>query len=164
MKKILAYTRTNVTVIGLSLFVLLTLLMLWKEIGDILKYWTGIVGPTSYVLFVMAGMLVRLMLLIMLGKITDRSSMKELNLLEEGGPAIGLLGTVLGLVRGFGRMDLTASIDTSITTAISAIHESLYSTVIGLGIGLLAWFIKSLFVPEHLQDKKQIDDSKANHS
>lgn len=151
MKKIIEFAKTKVTVLGLGLFVLLTFLVLGNKIVNVFKYWSQIIGPTLYILFPMAGLLISIILLIITGKINERfPSVKELKLIEEGAPVIGLFGTILALVRGFGHLDLTKSLDTSITAVISIIDESLLSTAIGLMIGLLAWFIKKRFVPEHL--------------
>ena len=154
MKKLIKFAMSNVTVIGLSLFVFLTFLVMGKEIGDVFKYWAKVIGPTLYILLPMAGLLVSIILLIILGKMNERfPSIRELQLIEEGAPVLGLLGTVVALVRGFGRLDLRGSIDTSIAGIISIINESLLSTAIGLGIGLLAWFVRKRFVPGHLLDK-----------
>ncbi len=149
------FLKTNITGFGLAAFVVLTVLIMSEEAGEVYKYWTNLIGPTIYVLFPMGAVLVGIIFLIAIGRMDGRFpfSVTVLQLIEEGAPVVGLLGTVVALVRGFGQLDLTQSVDVSIKAVIGIINESLFSTAIGLSIGLLSWFIRRGVVPKHLLDE-----------
>lgn len=149
MEKIKIYVRENMIVIGLAIFVVLTILILRNEVWQTYKTLVELIGPTLYVLFPMAVILVSIVLLIIFGKMDGRfPSVKELQLVEEGAPIIGLLGTVIALVKGFGKLDLTLAADSSIQVMIKTISESLYATPTGLSLGLVAWFVRKRFIKE----------------
>ena len=58
-------------------------------------------------------------------------------------PLIGLLGTLLGIINGLAGIALTGTVD---PTALSAgIAEALVTTVLGLVIGIPAWWAHSFF-------------------
>ncbi len=149
------FLKTNITGFGLAVFVVLTVLIMSEQAGEVYKYWTNLIGPTIYVLFPMGVVLVSIFFLIAIGRMDGRFpfSVTVLQLIEEGAPVVGLLGTVVALVRGFGQLDLTQSVDVSIKAVIGIINESLLSTAIGLSIGLLSWFIRRGVVPKHLLDE-----------
>ncbi len=58
-------------------------------------------------------------------------------------PLIGLLGTLLGLINGLAGIALTGTVN---PTALSAgVAEALLTTVLGLVIGIPAWWAHSFF-------------------
>ncbi len=58
-------------------------------------------------------------------------------------PLIGLLGTLMGIINGLAGIALTGHLD---QTALSAgLAESLLTTVLGLVIGIPAWWAHSFF-------------------
>jgi hypothetical protein len=58
-------------------------------------------------------------------------------------PLLGLLGTLLGLINGFAGMAMTGVFDPHALGA--GVAEALVMTVLGLVIGLPAWWAHSLF-------------------
>lgn len=149
MDKIRDFLKENITLIGLGLFVIATLFILNAEIGHLWKYWAKVIGPTIYVLFPMGVILISIVLLIAFGRMDDKfPSVRELQLIEEGAPIVGLLGTVIALVKGFGQLDITHSVDSSINVMIGTISESLYATPTGLSLGLMAWFVRKRFLKQ----------------
>jgi surface polysaccharide O-acyltransferase-like enzyme len=152
MEKITSFLKENMIVLGLGLFVVMTILILNEEIGQLWKYWAKVIGPTIYVLFPMGVILISIVLLIALGRMNEKfPSVRELQLIEEGAPIVGLLGTVIALVKGFGQLDITHSVDSSINVMIGTISESLYATPTGLSLGLLAWFVRKRFLKADLE-------------
>ena len=152
MEKIMSFLKENIMVLSLGLFVLLTVLILSEEIGQLWKYWAKVIGPTIYVLFPMGVILISIILLIALGRMNEKfPSVRELMLIEEGAPIVGLLGTVIALVKGFSQLDITNSVDSSINVMIGTISESLYATPTGLSLGLIAWFVRKRFLKADLE-------------
>lgn len=149
MDKIRDFLKENITLLGLGLFVIATIFILNAEIVQIWKYWAKIIGPTIYVLSPMGVILISIVLLIAFGRMNDKfPSVRELQLIEEGAPIVGLLGTVIALVKGFGQLDITHSVDSSINVMIGTISESLYATPTGLSLGLIAWFVRKRFLKQ----------------
>lgn len=152
MNRFIELIKSNTAVLGLALFVLLTVLLLNTGLTQVWKYFLTLIGPTFYVLFPMGVLLVSIIILIALGKMDGRfPSVRELQLIEEGAPIVGLLGTVIALVKGFSQLDLTQAADSSIQIMIRTISESLYATPTGLSLGLIAWFVRKRFVPSILK-------------
>lgn len=135
--------KASVSAIALGVFVALAVLLMRGRAVHVLSYWADIIGPTVYVLLPMAVILVSIVLLMAFGEMDGRfPSERELRLIEEGAPVVGLLGTVIALAKGFGHLDLTQQVDHSIKAVIGTINESLFSTAIGLAMGLIAWFVR----------------------
>lgn len=152
MEKIKSFLKENITILGLGLFVTITILILNTEVGQIWKYWANVIGPTIYVLFPMGVILVSIVLQLALGQMDEKfPSVRELQLIEEGAPIVGLLGTVIALVKGFSQLDITHSVDSSINVMIGTISESLYATPTGLSMGLIAWFVRKRFLKADLE-------------
>jgi len=152
MEKIMKFLKEHTVALGLGLFVVLAILILNEEIGHLWKYWAKVIGPTIYVLFPMGVILISIILLIVLGRMDEKfPSVKELMLIEEGAPIVGLLGTVIALVKGFSQLDITKSVDSSISVMIGTISESLYATPTGLSLGLIAWFVRKRFIRADLE-------------
>lgn len=141
------FSKSYITGLGLVIFAFLTILILKNEIVQIHNYWVNLIGPTIYVLFPMAVILISVIFLLVFGEMDERfPSVREIRLIEEGAPIIGLLGTVIALVKGFSKLDLTQAADASIQVMIKTISESLYATPTGLSLGLLAWFVRNRFI------------------
>jgi hypothetical protein len=159
MNRTIEFTKSNSVSIGLGLFVLLSALFLKTEVVQIWKHFLYLVGPTFYVLFPMGILLVSIIILAALGKMDGRfPSVRELQLIEEGAPIVGLLGTVIALVKGFGQLDLTQSSESSIQIMIKTISESLYATPTGLILGLIAWFVHKRFLSSQPVSYSRVDN------
>ena len=155
--KVKELLKTHSLSLALVLFVLLTIVIMADDMVKVFRYWRGLIGPTIYILIPMASVLISILMLIALGEWKDEGfpfSAKILQLIEEGAPVVGLLGTVVALTNGFGNLDLTSSVDASIKEVIRIINESLYSTAFGLSIGLLSWFVKRGVLSEQLTSLK----------
>lgn len=155
VQKIKDFLKTNITVFAMLIFVAMTVVIMSEEAVKVFNYWRGLIGPTIYILVPMGAVLVSIILLIAMGRMDGGFpfTVTVLQLIEEGAPVVGLLGTVVALARGFGQLDLTQSVGISISGVIGIINESLYSTAIGLSIGLLSWFVRRGLVPRHLLEE-----------
>lgn len=82
------------------------------------------------------------------GRLATRINQPNLLLMDFGvlGPLVGLLGTVIGILRSFGHI---ASDATPMKTMLLAggVSQALVATALGLGVGLLAMFFYALFRP-----------------
>lgn len=82
------------------------------------------------------------------GRLAGRINQPNLLLMDFGvlGPLVGLLGTVIGILRSFGHI---ASDATPMKTMLLAggVSQALVATALGLGVGLLAMFFYALFRP-----------------
>ena len=58
-------------------------------------------------------------------------------------PMLGLLGTLLGLINAFAGMAMSASVD--VRSVSAGVAEALMTTVLGLVIGLPAWWAHAFF-------------------
>lgn len=82
------------------------------------------------------------------GKLASRINQPNMLLMDFGvlGPLVGLLGTVIGILRSFGHI---ASDATPMKTMLLAggVSQALVATAIGLAIGLVALFFFAVFRP-----------------
>jgi len=72
-----------------------------------------------------------------------RRHMHTLAAIKVTAPMIGLLGTLLGLINAFAGMAMTGVLDLRMVGA--GISEALLTTVLGLVIGLPAWWAHAFF-------------------
>ena len=159
--------RRDVYGVGvMTLFVIFTIAALGGKIGEIYQYWYRIVGPTFWGLLPLGVILLSILFLIILGRIDDKfPSRDEVELIQEGAPIVGLLGTIVALIMGFGD-----AIDNGLTIPIiiKIINQSLFSTAMGLVISLAAWLIRSKLMPEKISDDidkfNKEDVTKSNNS
>jgi biopolymer transport protein ExbB len=82
------------------------------------------------------------------GRLAGRINQPNLLLMDFGvlGPLVGLLGTVIGILRSFGHI---ASDATPMKTMLLAggVSQALVATALGLAVGLLAMFFYAIFRP-----------------
>ena len=110
----------------------------------------GLFGPVFWLLLPMAAILLTSLGQMVAGRYVDKGlgSMADLALIETAGPAVGLLGTTIALQSGFSRLNLsTTDLDSAISGIINIIAVSLSTTVAGLVLGLMAWFLRARVAP-----------------
>ena len=153
-KKLRGIRRDMYEVGVMTLFVIGVIAALGGKIEETYHYWYRIVGPTFWGLLPLGVILLSILFLIILGRIDDKfPSRDEVELIQEGAPIVGLLGTIVALIMGFGD-----AIDNGLTIPIiiKIINQSLFSTAMGLVISLAAWLIRSKLMPE--KNIKRVSD------
>jgi hypothetical protein len=111
---------------------------------NVLSYWTDMIGPTAYALLPMGVIVMGSILLTAIGREDNRFPFSAETLLgiEEGAPVVGLLGTVVALTGGFNELYSARTEDIPIEAVIRILSECLYSTAVGLSIGLSSWAVR----------------------
>jgi len=142
--------KQNILSIILLVFVVGSIFLLGgSTILGVYKYLRGMFGPVFWLLLPMAAILLTSLGQMLMGRVENGlGSIADLTLIETAGPSVGLLGTVIALQSGFSRLNLsTTDLDGAISGIINIIAVSLSTTVAGLLLGLLAWFLRTRVAP-----------------
>lgn len=143
--------KKNILFIILLVFVVGSIFLLGgSTILGVYKSLRGMFGPVFWLLLPMAAILLTSLGQMLAGRFLDKGlgSLADLALIETAGPSVGLLGTVIALQSGFSRLNLsTTDLDGAISGIINIIAVSLSTTVAGLVLGLLAWFLRTRVAP-----------------
>ena len=114
-----------------------------SNVRDITIYWLNQVGPAVYLLTPLAIIFLSVLILFSLGRLDDRfPSAKELLMIKEYAPVLGMLGTVLGLVFSLQHYDFSKDYQLMIQSVISGLLKALISTAVGI---ILAVFAGNLY-------------------
>ncbi|RKX25193.1 MAG: hypothetical protein DRP47_10185 [Candidatus Zixiibacteriota bacterium] len=140
--------KNRIIIFGLLLFSVAIIYLLGDSIQPIYAYYRSMFGPVFWLF-----LLLSVVFLSSIGQILFRCyegepSTAGLKFVEAAGPSVGLLGTVLALMNGFGALNLSGeNLDAAINGIVHTIAVSLSTTAFGLILSLLAWAFRSCVLP-----------------